>query len=71
MHTRFWWGTLRERDHLKDLGIGGRIILNWIVRPQDGGRGQDSSGSEQGQLAEFCECGVKVWGSLKFREFFE
>jgi hypothetical protein len=26
-HTGFWWGDLRERDHLQDLGIEGRIIL--------------------------------------------
>jgi hypothetical protein len=24
----FWWGILRERDHLEDLGIDERIILN-------------------------------------------
>jgi len=24
---RVWWGSLRERDHLKDPGVGGRIIL--------------------------------------------
>jgi len=30
MYTGFWWGNLRERDHLEDLGIDGRIILRWI-----------------------------------------
>jgi hypothetical protein len=29
-HTGFWWGNLRERDHLEDPGIDGMIILNWI-----------------------------------------
>jgi len=27
VHTGFWWGNLREGDHLEDIGIGGRIIL--------------------------------------------
>jgi len=22
VHTAFWWGTLRERDHLEDPGMG-------------------------------------------------
>jgi hypothetical protein len=25
--TRFWWGNLREGDHLGDPGVDGRIIL--------------------------------------------
>jgi hypothetical protein len=32
MHTGFWWGNLRERDHREDPGIDGRIILSWIFR---------------------------------------
>jgi hypothetical protein len=27
--TGFWWGNLREGDHLKDPGINERIIWDW------------------------------------------
>jgi hypothetical protein len=37
VYTEFWWGILRERDHLEDPGIDGRIILRWIFRKWDGG----------------------------------
>ena len=30
--TGFWWGNLRERDHLGDPGVDERIILRWIFR---------------------------------------
>jgi hypothetical protein len=29
-------GSQKERDHLEDLHIGGRIILNLILERQDG-----------------------------------
>jgi hypothetical protein len=29
------WGNLRERDHLEDPGIEGRIIFRWIFRKWD------------------------------------
>ena len=32
---RFWWGNRRERDHLGDPGIDGRITLRWIFRKWD------------------------------------
>jgi len=37
VHTEFWWGNLRERDHLEDHGIFGRITIKWIFRKCDGG----------------------------------
>jgi len=36
-YTGFWWGNLRERDHLGDPGVDGRIILRWIFRKCDVG----------------------------------
>jgi hypothetical protein len=33
----FWWGNLRERDHLADPVVYGRIILKWIFRKWDVG----------------------------------
>ena len=32
-----WWGDLRKGDYLKDTGVDGRIILNWIFKKWDGG----------------------------------
>ena len=34
---RVWWGNLRVRDHVGDLGVDGRIILRWIFRKWDVG----------------------------------
>jgi hypothetical protein len=27
VHTGFWWGNLREGDHLEDQDVDARIIL--------------------------------------------
>jgi hypothetical protein len=31
-YTGFWWGNLRERDNLKNLGVDGRIIFRQVFR---------------------------------------
>jgi len=28
MHTEFWWGNMRERGHMEDPGVDGRISIN-------------------------------------------
>jgi hypothetical protein len=30
MHTVFWFENLKGRDHLEDLGVAEKIILEWI-----------------------------------------
>jgi hypothetical protein len=27
VYTRLWWGNMKERDHLENRGVDGRIIL--------------------------------------------
>jgi len=51
-------GNLRERSHLDNQGLDGRIILRWIFRQWDVGHGLDRSGSGQGQAEGTCKYAV-------------
>jgi hypothetical protein len=45
MHTAFWLGNQKGRDHLEDLGIDGKIILEWILGKEGGKVWMDASAS--------------------------
>jgi len=36
LYAGFWWENMRERGHLEDPGVDGKIILRWICRKWDG-----------------------------------
>jgi hypothetical protein len=46
VYAGFCWGNLRDRDYLKDLDGKGCVILKWILKKWDVGRGLDRAGSE-------------------------
>jgi len=31
MNREFWWGNLKQTDHLQDLDLDMRIILRWVL----------------------------------------
>jgi hypothetical protein len=35
--TRFWWEGRKERDHLEDRGVDGRMGSEWILGRLAGG----------------------------------
>jgi len=62
---RVWWRNLRERVHLGDLGVDGRIILKCIW----GGGWTALIWFMMGGRAHCCEQGNEPSGCIKYREF--
>ena len=41
VYTEFRLGNLRDRAHLEDLGVDGRMILKWMFKKWDARHGLD------------------------------
>jgi hypothetical protein len=63
------WGSLREGDHWGDPDVDGRVILRWIFRKWEGVVGTGWSGLRIGQLADTCEYGNELSGSINAGNF--
>jgi hypothetical protein len=65
VHTVFWWGNLKERDHLEDPVIDGSIIFKWIFEEWDG----DLDWINLSQDRDRWRAGAEISGSIICGEF--
>ena len=70
MYKELWFGKQKEREHLEDPEIDGRIILGRIFRRWDVGVWTGSNWLRIGQVAGTCECGNETSVFEKMRGIF-
>jgi hypothetical protein len=68
VYTGVWWGYLRERYHLEDLGVVGRIILKWIFRKWDEGMEWIDVAQDRGRWRALVNAVIEPSGSIKCGE---
>jgi len=67
-YTEFWWGNLRESDHLGEQGADVRTILRQLFRKWDM---CVWTGSICLGIGNACECGNEPSGSIKCEELLD
>jgi hypothetical protein len=66
VYIEFWWGDLRERDHLEDQGAEWKMILKCIFIKWGGEAWTGLIWLRIKRVAGTCECGDEPSGSIKF-----
>jgi hypothetical protein len=64
-------GDFERKRPPEDLGVDGKILLDWILGKEAGKGEWDSSGSEQGPVVGCCEHGNKSSRYTKGVEFLD
>jgi len=61
VHKRFLWGNLRERDHLEELGVDGRIKLKCIFKKWNEGMNVIDLPQDRERYRAFVNSEMKLW----------
>jgi hypothetical protein len=71
MHTKFSLENLKGRDHSEDLGVDGKIILEWTLGKWGGKVLPGCIWLRIGTAGGYCELGNEPSGSIKGSEFLD
>jgi len=71
VYTGFWWGDLREGNHLGDQGVDGIIVLKCVFKKWDGEAWTGLIGLRIGQVTGACDCDNEPFGVMKYGEFLD
>jgi len=71
VYTGFWMGNLREREHVEDPGVDGRIIVKWIFRKFDVGVWTGLIWLRIWRGGVICECGNEPSGFIRYGELLD
>jgi hypothetical protein len=63
VHSGFWWGNLKERDHLEESGIEERMILKGIFRKWDGGMDWIDLAQDRERWRALVNVAMNIWVS--------
>ena len=71
VYTGFWWGNLRDRDHLEDTGVRWKDNIKMDLREVGWGAWTGSICLRIGTVGRHCECDIEPSGSIKCGEFLD